>query len=177
MRRDRSGRQAAGCAPDDALLLDVARHSIERGLAVGQAEPVDLADCPAALRKPGACFVTLRGPAKELRGCIGTLEPHRSLVEDVAGNAYAAAFHDPRMEVVTVEEIADLQIEISLLGPLVELAVRSFEDLLARPQPGRDGPDPDAPGPAPARARARSAAGGSPRRLASGRAAAAARPD
>jgi hypothetical protein len=43
--------------------------------------------------RPGATFVTLRRDG-ELRGCIGTLEPHRAL-EDVR-HTLAAAFDDPR---------------------------------------------------------------------------------
>jgi len=125
---------------EDARLLQLARRSIGHGLAHdGRAARVDSAGLPASLRLPGACFVTLRSPAGDLRGCVGSLSPHRALVEDVAENAVAAAFRDPRMPGVSAEELDELRIEISVLSPVDEIPARSLEDLVARLRPGRDG--------------------------------------
>ena len=68
-------------------LLELARAAIEGRTARPAAS--------AALTGPGATFVTLTRGGK-LRGCIGSLEPWRPLVEDVRSNARAAAFRDPR---------------------------------------------------------------------------------
>lgn len=119
-------------------LLDIARASIERGLRDGSPLAVDLATEPAQLREPRAAFVTLhlRG---QLRGCIGSIEAYRPLAEDVAGNAYAAAFEDPRFPPVTEAEAGLLDLHISVLTPPQPMTVRDEADLLAQLRPGHDG--------------------------------------
>ncbi len=119
-------------------LLDVARRSIAEGLSGGKAFDPDLETEPLELRMPRATFVTLHRHG-QLRGCIGTLEAHQPLVEDVAANAYAAAFEDPRFPPVTREELDELEIHISILSPPEALPCRDEADLLAQLRPGRDG--------------------------------------
>ena len=128
-----------GGASTDAVLLDVARRSIERGLEEGRPLAPDPAAHGPGLSAPAATFVTLRSPEGELRGCIGSLEAERPLVVDVAENAYRAAFHDPRMEPIAPAELPALRIEISVLSEPEELPVHSREDLLAALRPGEDG--------------------------------------
>lgn len=93
------------------LALRLARQTIAHALHAADAAPA--AD---ALPETGACFVTLHKYGA-LRGCIGTLEAHRSLGEDVVANARAAAFRDPRFEPVTREEWPQITLEVSLLEP------------------------------------------------------------
>ena len=62
-----------------------------------------------------------------LRGCIGVVEPFEPLGEAVMRCAASAALRDPRFSAVRAEEVADLQIEISLLSPLEPLALESVE--------------------------------------------------
>jgi len=69
----------------------------------------------------GAAFVTLLEHG-DLRGCIGLLDASRPLAESVAGAAVAAALHDWRFRPVTEEELPDLEIEVSVLGPFIALA-------------------------------------------------------
>jgi AmmeMemoRadiSam system protein A len=98
-------------------------------------------DPPAALprlARPGASFVTLHAGG-ELRGCIGSIEPRRPLAEDVAVNARAAALEDPRFAPVGPDELAGLELEISVLSPLEPIAARSRAELLATLRPGVDG--------------------------------------
>lgn len=121
-----------------ALLLGLARASIEHGLAHGKPVPVDLSQFPAELRDDGASFVTLYRH-HELRGCIGSLEPHQPLVEDIADNAFNAAFRDPRFPRLSRNELRDLELHISILTPISPLPCTSEEDLIAKLQPGRDG--------------------------------------
>ena len=90
------------------------------------------------LRDHGASFVTLRLEG-ELRGCIGSVEPHRPLGDDVARNGRAAAFHDPRFTPVSRAEIAALQVEISVLSPREAMTVASEAEALSRLRPGVDG--------------------------------------
>lgn len=84
-------------------------------------------------------FVTLRFTNGELQGCIGRLDPERPLLVDIAENAVAAATKDPRSEPVTLAEVDDLDVEVSVLSPLEPLAVRSEEEAIAALRPGRDG--------------------------------------
>lgn len=124
--------------PEAGRLLAVARESIRHGLQHQEAWTPDLHSEPLALRMPRATFVTLKRNG-QLRGCIGTLEAHRPLVEDVAANAYAAAFEDPRFPPLTAPEFEELDIHISILTPPEPLPVRDEADLRAQLRPGRDG--------------------------------------
>lgn len=134
-----SAEDAAGSSSADAALRRLARHAIADGLERGEPQAPDLAALPRELSRPGACFVTLRGPDGELRGCIGSLEARRPIAVDVVQNAWAAASRDPRMRPVERAELPSLRIEISLLGTPEPLPVRSFEELVAALRPGRDG--------------------------------------
>jgi AmmeMemoRadiSam system protein A len=125
--------------PDRRLLLEVARRSIRHGLDRGRPLSVDPGDFPDILRPVAATFVTLEDGAG-LRGCIGRLEATRPLVEDVADNAYAAAFRDPRFPPLREDEwAAGLDVHISVLTPPEPLPVKDEEDLLAILRPGEDG--------------------------------------
>ena len=90
------------------------------------------------LREPGASFVTLKID-DELRGCIGSIEPHRALGDDVIHNARAAAYRDPRFPPVSRAEVPLLQVEVSVLSSPQPLGARSEADALAQLRPGIDG--------------------------------------
>ena len=62
-------------------------------------------------------FVSLHKHGR-LRGCIGHFGEDYPLHEIVAEMARAAAFEDPRFTPVTRDELADLDIEISVLTPM-----------------------------------------------------------
>jgi AmmeMemoRadiSam system protein A len=124
---------------DEDRLLAIARGSLAHGLRHGCALDAEPALEAAALGAPGASFVTLRRADATLRGCIGTLEAVRPLARDVAENAYAAAFRDPRFAPLVVAELPDLTLSISILGPYEPIAAGSAEELAARLRPGCDG--------------------------------------
>jgi AmmeMemoRadiSam system protein A len=117
-----------------SILLAIARESIE----LGDLAPPVVAWEEAWLREPGASFVTLRLD-EELRGCIGTIDAHRPLGQDVAWNARAAAYRDPRFPPVSAAERERLQVEVSVLSPREPLPVASESDALAKLRPGIDG--------------------------------------
>jgi AmmeMemoRadiSam system protein B/AmmeMemoRadiSam system protein A len=123
---------------DKQSLRNVAHKSIRHGLDHGTAATVAAREFSPFLRTEGAAFVTLKRNG-ELRGCIGSLEPHRPLCEDVASNAWAAAFTDSRFPPLERYELADLALSISVLTSAEPLAARSEDDLLARLRPGEDG--------------------------------------
>ncbi len=92
------------------------------------------------LGEKGAAFVTLE-KRQALRGCIGSLIAHRTLLDDLIENARSAAFHDPRFPPLSKEEFEDpnLTIEISLLSEPKPLAYSDVEDLKSKIVPERDG--------------------------------------
>lgn len=115
-------------------LLSLARHAIASQLGSVSIAPEDF----PALHAMGATFVTLtqRG---ELRGCIGSLEAWRPLAEDVAQNARAAAFRDPRFKPLTASELPVTRVEVSLLTPSEPISFTSEADALAQLRPQIDG--------------------------------------
>jgi AmmeMemoRadiSam system protein A len=90
------------------------------------------------LRETGASFVTLKLDG-ELRGCIGTIDPRRALGDDVAANARAAAYRDPRFPPVSRAERERLEIEVSVLSAREPMTVASEADAVSRLRPGIDG--------------------------------------
>lgn len=130
--------QATLSAGQRDSLIQLAKASIRHGLQTGQALAVDVADYEAALQRPGAAFVTLEKHGN-LRGCIGSLQAHRPLVQDVAENAYAAAFRDPRFPALREEELDNLDLHISVLTPAVPMTFTDEADLLRQIRPGVDG--------------------------------------
>jgi AmmeMemoRadiSam system protein A len=126
------------CEEEHILLRQIALEAVEFGLKHGKHLAIDTSRYPKPLQKPGACFVTLK-LAGQLRGCIGSLEAHQSLVNDVAYNAFAAAFSDPRFPPVSNNELENLEFHISVLTPAVAMDFDSEEDLLKQIQPGIDG--------------------------------------
>lgn len=126
-------------SPDERqALLKTARESIAHGLRRGGALRVDHGQFTQALQEKRASFVTLER-RQELRGCIGTLDARQPLIQDVAQNAYNAAFQDPRFSPLTDDEAEDLHVHISVLTPPELLVVKSEHDLLAKIRPFVDG--------------------------------------
>ena len=123
---------------DREILLQVAADSIRHGLETGHALAVNVADYSPALQQTGASFVTLT-ILKQLRGCIGMLNPTRPLIEDVAENAFAAAFEDPRFPPLKEAEYTQLEYHISILNPAEPMDFESEADLLQQLRPGIDG--------------------------------------
>ena len=119
-------------------LLSLARQSIAHGLRHGQALPTPIDRYEPTLTRKGACFVTLTMDG-QLRGCLGSLEAHRPLVEDIAANAFASAFRDPRFPPLTAAEFDRIHIEISVLTPTQEIHFHSEADLLNQIEPFTDG--------------------------------------
>ncbi|MDO8107861.1 AmmeMemoRadiSam system protein A [Isoptericola sp. b441] len=123
-------------SPQDLrVLLGTARRAVAAAAGLRPGPEPDPTTLPPVCSQTWASFVTLT-QAGRLRGCIGSLEPRRALVEDVAQNARAAATRDPRFPPVAPEELDDLEIEVSVLGPVVPLPVTGRADALDRLHPG-----------------------------------------
>jgi AmmeMemoRadiSam system protein A len=121
-----------------ADLMNLALASIRHGLNHGRPIPVDLAGLSPELKTQRATFVTLLKHGG-LRGCIGRLEAGRPLAEDIADNAYSAAFQDPRFPPLRENELEELEIHLSLLTPAEPIEFTSERNLLEQLQPGVDG--------------------------------------
>ncbi len=119
-------------------LLRLAREAMECGVRGKKLPPLDETLLTPNLREEGSSFVTLTEHG-QLRGCIGSLEPYQSLVEDVREHAVAAAVNDPRFPPVEEAELNGIQIEVSRLTSPVPLEYKDAEDLLAKLCPHVDG--------------------------------------
>jgi AmmeMemoRadiSam system protein A len=75
------------------------------------------------LKEKRGAFVTIKRKG-QLRGCIGYTQAVKPLSQTIMEMAQAAAFQDPRFPPLTKNELADLEIEISVLTPF-----RSIQDI------------------------------------------------
>ncbi len=123
---------------EQLALLRIAREAVEAAARGEDMPPLEMADCPEWLRAPGASFVTLTRSGA-LRGCIGGLQAAIPLALDVREHALAAATEDYRFLPVQPEELAELEIEVSVLTEPRALEYANPQELLARLQPGVDG--------------------------------------
>ena len=124
---------------ENQILLDITKKSIEKKF--DETVKIDktklLADFPF-LAKNGATFVTLTLNG-QLRGCIGSLQAYRPLLDDLISNAHAAAFEDSRFYELTRDEFKKVKIEISILSTPVEVIYKDIEDLKSKIKPNIHG--------------------------------------
>jgi AmmeMemoRadiSam system protein A len=103
---------------EKSTLLKIARSAIATSLE-SKTLPSIKSHSEALDRRSGV-FVTLR-MNKDLRGCIGYIEPLFPLARAVQEVAVKAAMEYPRFMPVTLSEMDKITIEISALSPLAEL--------------------------------------------------------
>jgi AmmeMemoRadiSam system protein A len=116
---------------DRALLLKIAREAIAAHLNPSIQFAIRNLQS-AILARLGGAFVTIH-KGGDLRGCIGHVEPAEPLGVVVPRCAVAAGSTDPRFPAITPGELAEIHLEISLLGPLEPIA--GPQDVVV----GRDG--------------------------------------
>ncbi len=105
---------------DQEELLSLARRTIEVYLEQGVRPDVDTTELSAGLESKYGAFVTLRKEGK-LRGCIGRFNPDKPLYGTVQNMAIAAATQDYRFPRVKIEELDEIDIEISVLSPMKKI--------------------------------------------------------
>ncbi len=100
------------------ILLKVARDTVE-AIIKGGATPKSESDDPE-LNAHCGCFVTLKNKGR-LRGCIGRFISEMPLIELIVEMAKASATGDPRFfaDPITTDELEQLDVEISVLSPLL----------------------------------------------------------
>lgn len=121
------------------IYLDIAKEAIEDTLY--ERDTIDREKILSAypeLAQDGAVFVTLNLYGG-LRGCIGSLVAHRSLIDDLIENARSAAFRDPRFLPLSLTEFDEVEIEVSLLSTPTLLEYSSTADLKTKVRPRVDG--------------------------------------
>ncbi len=123
-----------------SLLLDLARHTVRHGAHNGGA-PTKVkyeGAVPAMLRAQRASFVTIK-IGESLRGCRGSLLPHRSLLDDVVDNAHKSAFDDPRFPPLTPAELEQIHLHISILSSPRHIPCENEAELARVLRPDVDG--------------------------------------
>jgi AmmeMemoRadiSam system protein A len=104
---------------DKSALLKIARQSLVETIVNGRSwQP---ATPKGILAERRGAFVTLHVRGK-LRGCVGQVETNKSLSETVARCAISAAREDDRFNPIQSDEVAQLEIEISVLSPPKQIA-------------------------------------------------------
>lgn len=103
---------------DKKEILKLSRQTLEETL---DGKPVSTfkPNSDALAERRGA-FVTLK-KHRELRGCIGYIQPVKPLYEAVQEMTVKAALHDNRFPPLTKAELNDIEIEISVLSKLKKL--------------------------------------------------------
>jgi AmmeMemoRadiSam system protein A len=71
------------------------------------------------------CFSTLTTASGRLRGCVGSLASQKALYKNVYEYTRAAALKDPRFRPVQRDEIAGLEVHLSVLGPMERVQSRA----------------------------------------------------
>ncbi|MDQ1338417.1 MAG: uncharacterized protein QG617_1384 [Campylobacterota bacterium] len=128
-----------GVAVLDSVLLRIAKNSILCEFSSSyNFDKNKLLESYPFLKKQGASFVTLKYD-DHLRGCIGSIVAHRSLLNDVAANAVSAAFNDPRFHQLHENELSHISVEVSVLSEPTLLEYEDFDDLLKKVVPDIDG--------------------------------------
>jgi len=95
------------------FLLGLARTAIRHHLETGKTYDIEIED--TALKEKKGAFVTLK-ENDTLRGCIGYPLPYKELYKTVIEAAIAAATQDFRFVPLTIEELPEIKIEISVLS-------------------------------------------------------------
>jgi AmmeMemoRadiSam system protein A len=124
-------------AQERQSLLRLSRTAIEAELVEG-AKVDRPARVSPVLNEMRGCFVTLHKHG-QLRGCIGTIQPTCPLMECVEKNARNAAFGDPRFPALKVDELKEVDIEVSVLSVPEVLSFRDGEDLKRQLEPNVHG--------------------------------------
>ena len=120
MSKDKKDGARSDFTPEEKkILLQLARDTITDRLE--KRESPEFSDKRKVFRQHSGAFVTLHKKNGNLRGCIGKMFSEEPLYITVIEMAEEAAFDDPRFTPVTLEELKELKIEISVLSPLKKI--------------------------------------------------------
>jgi AmmeMemoRadiSam system protein A len=111
---------------EKGILLKAARKSIESAFIDVKPDEIDLRKYPALAANSGA-FVTITKHG-ELRGCIGFVKAEDGLYTAACRAAIAAAMEDRRFYPLVFRELAEIEIEISVLFGFEKM--NSYDDIV-----------------------------------------------
>jgi AmmeMemoRadiSam system protein A len=122
------------------FLLNLARNTIKTFLLSKQSPKIDEKNLPSPqlLEKRGS-FVSLHTLEGDLRGCIGKIYGEKKLYQDIIDNAISSAFYDPRFSPLTLPELNQIKIEISILTQPNKIDYQNTQELLKKITIGKDG--------------------------------------
>ncbi|MFX0187482.1 MAG: TIGR00296 family protein [Candidatus Hodarchaeota archaeon] len=126
---------------EGSMLIDFTRENIEFFLRNDRRIPVPDEIKQKFADKYGA-FVTLNKfnvSGNPLRGCIGYIEPIYPLYDVIHKVSISSAIEDPRFPSVTLKEMDDIVIELSILTPPKQIEVNDPKEYLQKIVIGRDG--------------------------------------
>ena len=112
-------------------IINVVRESIIYTINGEEYIPTNI---PPVLLELGASFVTIETNGT-LRGCIGSIYPTRPLILDLIDNAKNAGFQDPRFIPLTIDELENIQISISIISPIRRIKFKDEKELLSKIYP------------------------------------------
>lgn len=95
-------------------LLTIARKNIAHYLTHQEMLPLKDVDVPPEFTEKRGVFVTLKKHG-DLRGCIGYPEPVFPLITALLECSVAAALEDPRFRPVTLTEMEEIEVEVTVL--------------------------------------------------------------
>lgn len=122
-----------------SLITGIARDAIVETFS-GQRliDKASLLSSHPFLKRDAAAFVTLN-KREQLRGCIGSLQAHRTLLDDLVSNSRSAAFKDLRFIPLKKEELGKLEVEVSILTAPEAVQYDSMDSLRRQIVAGQDG--------------------------------------
>jgi AmmeMemoRadiSam system protein A len=103
---------------DQRRLLALARRAFEARV---RRQPPPEPERGGAFDAPSSAFVTIHNRG-ELRGCLGRLDMSAPLGETIVQLAASVSDSDPRFDPVSLLELPDIDIEVSVLTPEREIA-------------------------------------------------------
>jgi len=127
------------CSSYETCLLQIARDAIhEKYTGQSLINTSEIIKQYPDLSEPGAVFITITKD-NQLRGCIGSIERYRTLLDDIKENSKSAAFKDPRFNPLEPDELDEIKIEISILSEPEPINYKSTEKLKTMIKPKIDG--------------------------------------
>ncbi|MGD9638088.1 MAG: AmmeMemoRadiSam system protein B [Alphaproteobacteria bacterium] len=119
-------------------LVKIAFDSIINGIKTGKPLIVNPKDYPKELRSFGISFVSIN-KSGSIRGAMGSLTPKENILQDIATNAFFAAFYDNNFKPINKKELPFISVKISLLTPPYPLSFTNERELLDQIEPNIDG--------------------------------------
>lgn len=121
---------------DKKELLKLARSVIDNFLL--NKELPEFSQSFKKYSKKQGVFVTLQKNGN-LRGCIGNILPEKEIYEAIIDNSINSAFHDPRFQALSIDELDEIEIEISILSIPQKLEYTDTSELKSKITPFEDG--------------------------------------